>query len=162
MTYIRKVKQIKNGFLFNPHIPAQINIGYNTVCQNTGFFWSYFKWGETWILWYNTGVKVYLWYNTGEALVILNMLQRVQVTVSGKLYRKANPFSNYDVILRCLELCTKLWTSRPQLITLALHKKWKFFIKDIFGKCDQIRIFLWSWSHLLKKSSIKKLHFYAV
>ena len=107
-------------------------------------------------------VKVYLWYNTGEALVILNMLQRVQVTVSGKLYRKVNPFSNYDVILRCLELCTKLWTSRPQLITLALHKKWKFFIKDIFGKCDQIRIFLWSWSHLLKKSSIKKLHFYAV
>ena len=107
-------------------------------------------------------VKVYLWYNTGEALVILNMLQRVQVTVSGKLYRKVNPFSNYDVILRCLKLCTKLWTSRPQLITLALHKKWKFSIKDIFSKCDQIRIFLWSWSHLLKKSSIKKLHFYAV
>ena len=107
-------------------------------------------------------VKVYLWYNTGEALVILNMLQRVQVTVSGKLYRKVNPFSNYDVILRCLELCTKFWTSRPQLITLALHKKWKFSIKDIFSKCDQIRIFLWSWSHLLKKSSIKKLHFYSV
>ena len=107
-------------------------------------------------------VKVYLWYNTGEALVILNMLQRVQVTVSGKLYRKVNPFSNYDVILRCLKLCTKLWTSRPQLITLALHKKWKFSIKDIFSKCDQIRIFLWSWSHLLKKSSIKKLNFYAV
>ena len=28
----------------------------------------------------------------------------------------------------------------------------KFSIKDFFGKCDQIRSFLWIWSHLLKKS----------
>ena len=28
----------------------------------------------------------------------------------------------------------------------------KFSIKDFFSKCDQIRSFLWIWSHLLKKS----------
>ena len=28
----------------------------------------------------------------------------------------------------------------------------KFSIKDLFSKCDQIRIFLRIWSHLLKKS----------
>ena len=28
----------------------------------------------------------------------------------------------------------------------------KFFIKDFFSKCDQIRSFLRIWSHLLKKS----------
>ena len=27
----------------------------------------------------------------------------------------------------------------------------KFFIKDFFSKCDQIRSFLRIWSHLLKK-----------
>ena len=27
----------------------------------------------------------------------------------------------------------------------------KFSIKDFFSKCDQIRSFLWIWSHLLKK-----------
>ena len=27
-----------------------------------------------------------------------------------------------------------------------------FSIKDFFSKCDQIRRFLWIWSHLLKKS----------
>ena len=30
--------------------------------------------------------------------------------------------------------------------------KMKFSIKDFFSKCDQIRIFLRIWSHLLKKS----------
>ena len=31
-------------------------------------------------------------------------------------------------------------------------QKMKFFIKDFFSKCDQIRSFLRIWSHLLKKS----------
>ena len=28
----------------------------------------------------------------------------------------------------------------------------KFFIEDLFSKCDQLRSFLRIWSHLLKKS----------
>ena len=31
-------------------------------------------------------------------------------------------------------------------------QKMKFFIKDFFSICDQIRRKLWVWSHLLKKS----------
>ena len=31
----------------------------------------------------------------------------------------------------------------------------KFSIKDFFSKCDQIRSFLWIWSHLLKKFSME-------
>ena len=38
---------------------------------------------------------------------------------------------------------------------ITLHKKWKFFIKDLFSKCDQIRI----WLHLLKKSLMKNFIF---
>ena len=41
---------------------------------------------------------------------------------------------------------------------ILLHKK-KFSIKDFFSNCDQIRRKLWIWSHLLKKSFIKKFHF---
>ena len=33
--------------------------------------------------------------------------------------------------------------------------KTKFSIKDFFSKCDQIRRFLWIWSHLLEKSFTK-------
>ena len=34
----------------------------------------------------------------------------------------------------------------------TLHKKMKFSIKEFSSKCDQIRSFLWIWSHLLEKS----------
>ena len=38
-------------------------------------------------------------------------------------------------------------------------QKMKFFIKDLFSKCDQIRSFLRIWSHLLKKSLIENFVF---
>ena len=38
----------------------------------------------------------------------------------------------------------------------------KFFIKDFFSKCDQIRRKLRMWSHLLKKSFIEYFIFCAV
>ena len=38
-------------------------------------------------------------------------------------------------------------------------QKTKFSIKDFFSKCDQIRSFLWIWSHLLKKSLVKNITF---
>ena len=37
--------------------------------------------------------------------------------------------------------------------------KMKFSIKDLFSKCDQIRSFLWIWSHLLKKSLMENFIF---
>ena len=41
-------------------------------------------------------------------------------------------------------------------------QKVKFTIKDFFSKCDQIRSFLWIWSHLLKKSLMENFIFCAV
>ena len=41
-------------------------------------------------------------------------------------------------------------------------QKMKFFFKDFFSKCDQIRSFLWIWSHLLKKSLMGNFIFYAM
>ena len=38
----------------------------------------------------------------------------------------------------------------------------KFFIKDFFSKCDQMRTFLQIWSHLPKKSLTENLIFSAV
>ena len=35
-------------------------------------------------------------------------------------------------------------------------------IKDLFGKCDQIRSYLRIWLHLLKKSFMEDCNFYAV
>ena len=41
-------------------------------------------------------------------------------------------------------------------------QKMKFYIKDFFRKCDQIRNFLRIWSHLLKKSLMENFIFCAV
>ena len=41
-------------------------------------------------------------------------------------------------------------------------QKMKFSIKDLFSKCDQIRIFLWIWSHLLEKSLMENFTFCGV
>ena len=40
----------------------------------------------------------------------------------------------------------------------ASHKM-KFFIKDVFSKCDQIRSLMRIWSHLLKKSLMENFIF---
>ena len=37
----------------------------------------------------------------------------------------------------------------------------KFSIRDFFSKYDQIRSFLWIWSHLLKKSLMENFIFCA-
>ena len=41
-------------------------------------------------------------------------------------------------------------------------QKMKFFIKDFFSKCDQIRSLLRIWSHVLKKSLMENFIFCAV
>ena len=38
----------------------------------------------------------------------------------------------------------------------------KVFIKDFFSKCDQIRSFLWIWSHSLRKSITENFMFCTV
>ena len=41
-------------------------------------------------------------------------------------------------------------------------QKMKFSIMDFFSKCDQIRSFLWIWSHFLKKSTMENFIFCSV
>ena len=35
-------------------------------------------------------------------------------------------------------------------------------MKDFFSKCDQIRSFLWIWSHFTEEICNEKLHFFAM
>ena len=49
------------------------------------------------------------------------------------------------------------------VLAFITAQKMKFFIKDdFFSKCDQIRSILLIWSHLLKRSLMENLIFYAV
>ena len=48
------------------------------------------------------------------------------------------------------------------LLVIITAKKMKFSIKDFFGRCDQIRMKLRIWSHLLKKSLMENFIFCAV
>ena len=63
-----------------------------------------------------------------------------------------------------LKLCllTVRKISRNHFHVADTSQKMKFFIKDFFSKCDQIRSFLQIWSHLLKKSSMENFIFYVV
>ena len=54
------------------------------------------------------------------------------------------------------------WTLAVDVTNVTLHKKMKFFIKDFFSKCDQIRSLMRIWSHLLKKSLMENFTFCAV
>ena len=49
-----------------------------------------------------------------------------------------------------------IWQSSKFVV---IAQKMKFFIKNFFGKCDQIRRKLRIWSHLLKKSLIETSFF---
>ena len=60
-----------------------------------------------------------------------------------------------------------IWTLQFWEFSLAMvedttAKKMKFFFKEFFSKCGQIRSFLRIWSHLLKKSLMEKFIFCAV
>ena len=47
-------------------------------------------------------------------------------------------------------------------IQIDTAQQMKFFIKDFFSKCDQIRRKLQIWSNLLKKSIMENVFFCAV
>ena len=47
-------------------------------------------------------------------------------------------------------------------LEITLHKKMKFFIKDLLSKCNQIRSFLWIWSHFLKNLLMENFIFCSV
>ena len=58
---------------------------------------------------------------------------------------------------------TTSWILYQLLLKLTLTaQKMKFFIRDIFSKCDQIRRKLQIWSHLLEKSLKENFIFCAV
>ena len=56
----------------------------------------------------------------------------------------------------------KFTGENPYRSAIFTAQKMKFYIKDFFGKHDQIRSFLWIWSHLLLKSLMENLIFCAV
>ena len=46
----------------------------------------------------------------------------------------------------------KIYSRTAEYTAKKTKRTMKFSIADFFSKCDQIRIFLWIWSYLLKKS----------
>ena len=60
------------------------------------------------------------------------------------------------------KLCFLLTNNKRNISQIRTAQKMKFSIKDFFSKCDQIRMKLRIWSHLLKKSLMKNFIFCAV
>ena len=45
---------------------------------------------------------------------------------------------------------SEIFLTATLMFTSATVQTMKFFIKNLFSKCDQIRSFVWIWSYLLK------------
>ena len=76
-------------------------------------------------------------------------------------------FQKWDFGHKVTKICSKTYINdfcfSPFLIDFFYFfpQKTKFSIKDFFSKCDQIRLFLRMWSHLLKKSFMENFVFCA-
>ena len=61
-----------------------------------------------------------------------------------------------------LESKVVVWESFTRwelFLWLATAQKNEVFVKDLFSKCDQIRMKLWIWPHLLKRFLMKNFIF---
>ena len=81
---------------------------------------------------------------------------------------KEKQLSKTAVIWQLAFSAAEFQLSRLQILNPMIYsnrsftaQKMKFYIKDFFSKCDQIRRFLRIWSHLLKKSLIENFIFCA-
>ena len=74
------------------------------------------------------------------------------------LFTQWKQFTFYDLRIKMfLE-----YENFQKVFARITEQKMKFFIKDFFSKCDQIRRELRRWSHLLKKSLMENFIFCAV
>ena len=64
--------------------------------------------------------------------------------------------------LKCSHLKSLIYFPVAYNFVRFTAQKMKFSFKDFFRKCDQIRSFMWIWSHLLKKSLMGDFIFCAV
>ena len=70
-------------------------------------------------------------------------------------------FHDQTYIQTCFPSCVLILIMTLKLLKLIAQTV-KFFIKDFFSKCAQIRSFLRIWSHLLKKSWMEHFIFRTV
>ena len=104
----------------------------------------------------------WLWNHTLKAAV--------QVCRTYYKVLKCNFIMWFELHFICIEQEQRL--SEPPISVIAekwkystqarTAQKMKFSIKDFFSKCDQIRILLRIWSHLLKKALMENFNFCAV
>ena len=80
----------------------------------------------------------------------------------GYCHRSLALYAVKHVITGTLTSQRGLENSEMTLLTYHTAQKMKFSIKNFFSKSDQIRSFLWIWSHLLKKSLMENFIFCAV
>ena len=83
-----------------------------------------------------------IFYCSSKIYIVINNYANLYTQITQKLHRKQKNF----------------------LVSIfsTLFKKMKFFVKDFFSKCDQIRRKLRIWSHLLRKSLMENFIFRAV
>ena len=96
-------------------------------------------------------------YFTGSANILVTLLKFCDSSSSyyNETKYSKNIFRNscFWIVTKCME--SYVWTS-------YYCTKMKFYFKDFFGKCDQIRRKPRIWLHLLKKSLMENLIFCAV
>ena len=98
-----------------------------------------------------SGPLMQIWIKQSKFASLSDVLSREQI----KFDAEKQLWTTFDIVRR---------TAKVILDNVACFtaQKMKFFIKDFFSKCDQIRRKLRIWSHLLKKSLMENFNFCAV
>ena len=86
------------------------------------------------------------------AIATLSQHRQVKVVTNVSVAYKMGNFATIGNGLKSLNFV-------GNLCSLHAAQKMKFSVKDFFSKCDKIRRKLRIWSHLMKKSLIRKLYF---
>ena len=86
------------------------------------------------------------------AIATLSQHRQVKIVTNVSVAYKMGNFATTGNGLKSLNFVGKL-------CSLHAAQKMKFSVKDFFSKCDKIRRKLRIWSHLMKKSLIRKLYF---
>ena len=84
----------------------------------------------------------------------------IHTTCALREYATVQKFALHNQYLQLLEKW--YFVFRPRNFALHTAQKMRFFIKDFFSKCDQIRRKMRIWSHLLKKSLMENYIFFTV
>ena len=122
----------------------------------------------------NKLINFYYFWHHQKTVSILMFPGKIEINEFVQIYLVDVPFMSLLSTLSTISIClmAKISACNTSIecfyysifagIFLSLHKKMKFFTKDLYSRCDQVPRKLRIWWHLLKESLMENFIFCAM